>query len=553
MPNLEPGGPGAKEYNLAVDCVDRHAASPAGKNKVALYWENATGQTEKYTFGELAALTNRLANSLQGLGLKPGDRVLLRLGNVPEFQQSFIGAVKAGLIPIPTSPALRADELAFRLRDSEAAAIIAGAEFLPDDGVLADLPSLRIRIGVGEDLPHSFLPFGDLLSRGSPYFAVAPTKPLDPAFIIYTSGTTGEPKGAVHAHRWPAANDPSGLYWQAYQLDDIVACTGPLSWIYPLGNAFLFAWRFGASVFLYDGPFEPQRWLRLLEKYQITNLASVPANYRQLLEAWRDRPAAYDLRHLRHAVSCGEPLPADLPTAFDREFGLPVLDGLGMTECMTYVSNQIGHPIQAGSCGLTQPGHRLAILDPATLEPLENGEPGLLAIHRQDPGLFLEYWRRPRETAAALAGEWFLTGDVIRRDAEGYHWAVGRADDLIPCGGTLVSPFEVESVLLEHPAIAEAAVVRGLDSQGRCLVKAFVVSRGGDDEVVAQELLDLAYERLSDPKVPSEIEFVGFLPRTHSGKIKRKMLREIEQHRQGRRGSLTYPELLSNLVDTGSE
>ncbi|RLC54263.1 MAG: acyl-CoA synthetase, partial [Chloroflexota bacterium] len=446
-------------YNIGYDVVDKHADS-AKRNKVALYWENAEGRKEKYTFWEMKQLTNKFGNALKKMGMKKGDRFLIRLPNIPAFHVSFIGGVKIGAVPIPSSVMFRAKEIEYRINDSGAVGVITTPQYLKEVEEVKDkCPTLKHIIVVGDGGEH--LSYDEIMKNASRYLEVEKTRSDDMAFFCYTSGTTGAPKGAVHLHRWVLGNDPSVKYWQAAQDDDLVAHTGDLSWIFPLGNGFLYVWRWGISTFIYHGKFDPERWFELIEKYGVTNLASVPTCYRMFLTI-KDAEKKYDLSSLRHCISAGEPLNPEVVKEWKRRIGIDIYDGIGMTEVMVYLSNMKGLPIKPGSCGKPQPGHECAIVD-ENGNPLPTGKEGILAVKQGDPGLFKEYWKKADKTAECFKNGWFLTGDVLYKDDEGYYWFSGRGDDLIMASGYRISPFEVESALISHPAVLEAAVVASPD------------------------------------------------------------------------------------------
>ena len=520
-------------YNMGYDCVDKHMTNPAIKNKVALYWEHENGETRKYTFWEMATLSNRFGNVLRDLGMKKGDRFLIRLPNIPEFQMAFLGGVKIGAVPIPSSVMFKAKEVEYRIQDSSAVMTLTTPEHVKEvEEIRATCPTLKHVIVVGE-AKEGQLSFYDLLERASRYLVIEETSPEDMAFFCYTSGTTGMPKGAVHAHRWAIGNDPNAKYWQAFQPDDIVAHTGALSWIYPIGNAFIYAWRHGASVLLYEGRFDVERWFKLLEKYQVTNLACVPTGYRMFLTI-QNFEKKYDLSALRHCISAGEPLNPEVIMEWKKKLGIDISDGIGMTECMVYLSNIPGMEVRLGSCGKPQPGHICAIVD-ENGAPVKQGELGTLAVRADDPGLFIEYWNKPDKTAECFKNGWFLTGDTLFIDEDGYYWFSGRGDDLIMTAGYRVSPFEVESTLIEHPAVLEAAVVASPDEMRGVIVKAFLILNEGEEpgENLLKEIQGFMKENAAPYKYPREIEFVNELPKTQSGKIKRKLLREREIERKG--------------------
>ncbi len=521
-----------EQYNIGYDVVDKHAASK-NKNKVALFWENAEGKSAKFTFSDMKLLTDKFGNVLKDLGLHKTDRFLLRLPNIPEFQVTFLGGVKIGAVPIPTSVMFRPEEIKYRINDSDARLVITTLQHVKEVVEIKEAcPSLKHIMLVGNSCDE-FLSYETLMNAASKNLDIENTSKEDMAFFCYTSGTTGSPKGAVHAHRWVPGNDPSVRYWQQGKNDDIIAHTGDLNWIFPLGNGFLYPWRWGISTLIYDGRFNPKRWFELLEKYSITNLASVPTAYRMFLTV-DNAEKTYDVSSLRHCISAGEPLNPEVIKEWRRRFNLEIYDGIGMTEVMVYLSNMPGVPIKPGSCGKPQPGKICEILDKKG-EPLPAGSPGVLAVKKTDPGLFQEYWNKPDKTAESFSNNWFLTGDVLYKDEDGYFWFSGRDDDLIMASGYRISPFEVESAIISHPAVLECAVVASPDKLRGVTVKAYVIlhdSSEGSGELV--KAIQEHTKKVAAPyKYPREIEFVEELPKTQSGKIKRKNLRELEMKKKG--------------------
>jgi benzoate-CoA ligase family protein len=519
------------DYNIGFDCVDKHAETDK-KNKIALYWEDSEETSEKLTFNDMKGLTNKFGNALKDLGFKKGDRFLIRLPNLPQFQISFLGGVKIGAVPIPSSVMFREHEIEYRVNDSKSKAVITTPKYVKQvNEIRSKCPSLKHIIIVGENYGDQ-LSYDELMNKASQKLDIEPTKKDDMAFFCYTSGTTGNPKGAVHLHRWVPGNDPSVLYWQNAKDDDILAHTGDLNWIFPLGNGFLYPWRHGFSTFIYDGRFHPEKWFRLLEKYKITNLASVPTAYR-LFVAEKDAEKKYDLSSLRHCISAGEPLNPEVIKEWKRRFKLDIYDGIGMTEIMVYLSNLNDMKIKPGSCGRPQPGKTCAIVD-HTGKPLKTREPGILAVKETDPGLFKEYWNKPDKTRESFKNGWFLTGDVLYKDEEGYYWFSGRDDDLIMAAGYRISPFEVESAIISHPDVLECAVVASPDKVRGVLVKAFIIlhdmNKASDDLI--KDIQEHTKKEAAPYKYPREIEFVNELPKTQSGKIKRKQLRELEKERK---------------------
>lgn len=522
-------------YNVGYDCVDKHVRL-GKKDKVALYWENEAGEERRFTFGDMQALSNRFGNVLRGLGLKKGDRFLLRMPNLPEFQMAFIGGLKIGAVPIPSSVMFKSHEIAYRINDSGASAIITVPQYAAEVAeIRGQCHSLKHVIVVGEP-EEGQLSFWALMERASEKLRVAATRAEDLALICYTSGTTGSPKGATHAHRYVIGNDPASQYWQALEKDDIVSHASDLNWIYAIGQSFLFPWRQGVSVFLYQGRFNPEKWFHLLEKYRVTNLAGVPTAYR-MMAAVGGVEGKYDLGALRHCISAGEPLNPELFYEWKERFGHELYDGLGMTEVNVYISNMKGMPIQPGSCGRPMPGHICTITNEDGQE-LSPGSTGILAVKADDPGVFLGYWNKSEETASLYKNGWLLTGDICLKADDDYYWFKGRDDDLIMSSGYRISPFEVESAVAKHPAVLESAAVASPDPVRGVIVKSFVVLRGDHEPrpSLVKEIQEFVKGHIATYKYPRAIEFVTELPKTQSGKIMRKLLREAESGGTSNRG-----------------
>jgi len=521
-----------EKYNIGYDIVDKHAEGK-NKNKIALFWENSQGKSKKFTFGEMKILTNKFGNVLKNLGFKKGDRFLIRLPNIPEFQISFIGGVKIGAVPIPSSVMFREHEIEYRINDSSSKAVITTSKYVENVNKIKDkCPTLKHIIVVDKPKDDE-LSYDDLMEESLESLKLEDTNSSDMAFFCYTSGTTGNPKGAVHLHRWVPGNDPSLLYWQNADENDIIGHTGDLNWIFPLGNGFLYPWRWGVTTFVYDGKFNAERWYKLIEKYKITNLASVPTAYRMFVTV-KDAKKKYDLSSLKHCISTGEPLNPEVINKWKKMLGLDIYDGIGMTEIMVYLSNLRDVDIKPGSCGRPQPGHICAVIGEDG-DPLPPNEPGVLGIKKTDPGLFKEYWNKPEKTSNSFRNEWFLSGDVLYQDEDGYFWFSGRDDDLIMASGYRISPFEVESAIISHDDVLECAVVASPDSIRGVIVKAFVIlhDRNKASDELVKDIQDHAKSVAAPYKYPREIEFVEELPKTQSGKIKRKVLRELEKEKKG--------------------
>jgi acetyl-CoA synthetase len=520
-----------KTYNIGYDVVDKHTKTEK-KHKVALYWENDEGIEKKLTFLEMKQLTDRFGNALKNLGFQKGDRFLIRLPNLPEFQVSFLGGAKIGAVPIPSSVMFRSREVAYRINDSGAQAVITTPRYVQAVNEIRDkCPTLKHVIIVGEAYSDQ-VSYEEVMKEASRNLEITPTKSDDMAFFCYTSGTTGNPKGVVHVHRWVLGYDSNVLFWQHGQDSDLIAHTGDLNWIFPLGNGFLYPWRWGLSTLIYDGKFNPERWFELFEKYRVTNVASVPTAYRMLISV-RNAEKRFDLSSVRHYISAGEPLNPGVIKEWKRRFGLEIYDGIGMTEIMVYLSNIRGMKIKPGSCGRPQPGHICTVVDYEG-NPVSQGEHGVLAVKQDDPGLFTEYWNKEDQTHASFKNGWFLTGDVVYQDEEGYYWFSGRDDDLIMASGYRISPFEVESAIVSYPEVLESAVVASPDKTRGVIVKAFVVLHdiGKASDALVKDIQEHTKHVAAPYKYPREIEFVEELPKTQSGKIKRNVLRDMEKKKK---------------------
>lgn len=526
-----------EQYNLGIDLTHEQVRRGAG-TRVALYWENADGATRSLTYSELDDLSTRFAIALQRRGVKREDRVFLRLPNIPEFYIAALGVAKLGGVFIPSSTQFRASEVQYRLRDSGAVAAVTTSGLLEAiDEVAGDCPDLQHVIVVrypewaagmsgGEDFQN--LLHEDYTVDGKRW-QPAQTRHDDMAFLAYTSGTTGDPKGVLHFQRYPVSYEGLIRYWHDYRKDDILACPSEMGWLLPVASTFLYALSRGLTVVLFDAlgrRFDPLDWFRLFQKYRISNFTAPPTVYRMLM-ADSGRLKEFDLRSWRHAVSAGEPLPADTFHAIRKEFGVTPRDGIGMSECMVYCFNGTGLPIRPGSCGHPGPGTIIRLMD-EDLKPVETGADGVLCVKRDShPGMMKEYWNKPLQTAEIFREGWYLSGDVVRELEDGSYWFQGRADDLIKASGYRISPFEVESCLCCHPAVLEAAAVPSPDLVRGTVVKAVVVLRAGvaPTESLKEELQAHVRERIAPYKYPRQIEFVAQLPKTTSGKIKRRELR----------------------------
>jgi benzoate-CoA ligase family protein len=509
------------EFNIGAAIVDRHVEAGRGA-KVAAWFDD-----RPYTYAELRELSNHFANVLRGLGVQRGDRVMLRLGTNLHAMVAILGALKLGAVVIPSSILLREHEVEKILHNSDAIVAVSTPELAGPIEALRSRTSLKHLILTGG---AGALSWDSLMERASADFVPAPTLARELAFIMYTSGTTGEPKGVEHAHRWVlGTGDPVIREMVALRADDI--CYQPQDWsfMYPLGSSFFHPLFVGATVVVNQGRFDPEKALATIERRGVTVFAAVPTIYRLLL-AVPGAESRYHLSSLRLGMSAGEALPPDTFGQWRDRFGVTIYDGLGQTEGHIFIANQLNLPIRPGSMGKPLRGYEAAILD-GNGHPQPPGISGHLAIRNQDhPGLALGYHKDPERWAAVNRNGWYYTQDIAYIDEEGYYWYVARSDDLIKSRAYLISPKEIESVLLEHPAILEAAVVGIPDPALSNKIKAFVTLKSGNQasDSLASQIREYVRSVIAPYKAPQELEFLNELPKTANGKILRRELRTRE-------------------------
>ncbi len=516
-----------EEFNFGA-LVDAWATD---RSRVALYWEDEAGHTARLTFWDVKQSTNRMMNALAGLGVVRGDPVMVMLPRVPAWQTAIVGALKLGALVIPCTASLRAKDIAYRARHSGAKAIVTMLEQVPEvEAALAEVPGSPLRIALG-GAPAGWHDLDAVLADASSGGVPARTRSDEPALCFYTSGTTKEPKAVLHAHGYTFAHRWTGEYWLDLQRTDLHWTTSDTGWAKAAYGVLFGPWMNGVPVFMYNGRFDPERELDLLARYEVSVFCAPPTEYRLLVKQDVRRR---HLPRLRHCTGAGEPLNPEVIHAWHDALGLLIHDGYGQTETILLAANVPGLPIRPGSMGKPFPGHDLRVIDAGGQE-LPPGEVGDLALRGNPPSLFREYWKNPEETAACRRGEWYVTGDRASRDTDGYLWFVGRADDVIISAGYRIGPFEVESALLEHPAVVESAVVASPDPVRGEIVKAFVVLRPGHapGDALVRELQEHVKRVTAPYKYPRAIEFVAGLPKTVSGKIRRVELRERERRKAG--------------------
>jgi acetyl-CoA synthetase/medium-chain acyl-CoA synthetase len=469
---------------------------------------------------------------------------MIVLPRVPEWHIMMVGLMKLGAIPMPGTVLLTPKDYAYRLNMAEARAVIVdAANAARVDEVRAQCPTLEHCLVLGGPRP-GWIDYDTAMATAAATFPPVRTSSQDPAIIYFTSGTTGGPKMVLHTQAsYPLAHLITGKYWLDLRPDDLLWNLSDTGWAKAAYSNLFGPWRMGAAVFIQHstGRFDARQTLQLLEQHGITTFCAPPTAYRMMvLEDLR----RYDLSKLRHCVGAGEPLNPEVIEAWKAGTGLTIYDGYGQTETVILVANYPCLPVQPGSMGKPLPGFEVAIIDAESGRELLPGQEGDIAVRvrpQRPVGLFREYWKNPEETSKSFRGDWYITGDRGRRDADGYFWFVGRADDVIISAGYRIGPFEVESALLEHAAVAESAVVASPDEMRGTIVKAFVVLAPGyqPSEALATELQEHVKRVTAPYKYPREIDFVTELPKTISGKIRRVELRQQEMLRKRQGGQQT--------------
>ena len=501
-------------FNIGVACTDAHLGT-AAESRVAMIVEDDAKGTSSITYGALADRTSRFSQYLRDMGIDAGERVLVRLPNSIDYPTAFFGTLKRGAIAVPTSTLLTAQEVRYLVEDSGAAAIVIDRPSM--ESMLETLKGagkLRHIIVAGEPLDAAL---ANLPRCEAPHRTGA----SDPAYLVYTSGTTGYPKGVLHAHRSLIGRAPASRYWFDFDPDavDRIVHSGKFNWTYVLGSALMDPLYRGKTVIAHEGKNDAATWPRLIAKHGATIFIGVPTVYRQILQ--KTAFTREDVPALRHCMSAGEHLSDEVFSQWKERFGLDIYEAVGMSEFSYYLSQNRERPIRPGSAGFPQPGHDVKLLDPETRVEVPAGDEGMICIPEGDPGLFLEYWNQPHETAKLKHDGWFFTGDYARRDADGYLWFLGRKDDIIKSFGYRVSPYEVERVLKGHPGVADCACVAEGAGSDKTLVVAYVIPQEGAD-VSADALLAFGRQHLAAYKAPKVVYLAREFPRTRNGKILRR-------------------------------
>ena len=471
------------------------------------------------------------------------------LPRIPEWWETILGLMLLGAIPIPCTTLLTPNDIQFRCKVSEARAFITDQEGAHKfDQVRGQCPTITQAILIAESGPdtagrENWTEYHTITAEASPEFTGPKTKSDDPCLVYFTSGTVGYPKMVLHTHAsYPIGHTITGKYWLDLHEDDLFWNLSETGWAKFSWSNLFGPWNMGAAMFIQDarGKFNPIETLDMLNKYPITALCAPPTVYRMLV---LDEPMAYMKAHapkaLRYCVGAGEPLNPEVIKVWEEETGMTIRDGYGQTETVLLCGNFPPIKVKPGSMGKPSPGFEVSVIDHegTELPPNKEGDIAVRVKPQRPTWMFREYWRDPDASSACIRGDWYVTGDRAYKDEDGYFWFVGRADDVINSAGYRIGPFEVESALKEHPAIAESAVVASPDEMRGEIVKAYIILAPGytASPELASELQEHVKRVTAPYKYPREIEFVDSLPKTISGKIRRVELREMERQKKGNR------------------
>ncbi|HEX5881682.1 MAG TPA: AMP-binding protein [Actinomycetota bacterium] len=538
-----------ERYNYARDVVDAWAVREPGKLALLAVGPDG-GDPRRFSFADLARSSDRAARFLAGQGVTKGDRVFVMLPRVPDWYDVVLGCIKLGAVPMPATTLLTPRDIAYRLNSAEASVVVVDAEGIAKvDQVAADCPSLRTRVylaggGYGgipdeaSDQAGGWVSWADgLAAAGDGPPEAEPTRSDDPMLLYFTSGTVAYPKMVLHTQASAGiGHQITARFWQDLKPDDLHWTVSDFGWAKAAWGKLFGQWALGAANFLWDVRGKPDfdLMLRLIGEHGVTTFCAPPTVYRALVLL---DLAGYDWSRLRHCVSAGEPLNPEVIKVWQAATGLTIYDGYGQTETVNLLANFRCLEVRPGSMGKPTPGFDVVVIDDDAriLGPGQEGHVAVRVRPERPVGLFTGYWRDPEATAAAFRGDFYDTGDRAYVDEDGYFWFVGRADDVITSAAYRIGPFEVESALVEHPAVAEAAVVGKPDPLRGQIVKAYIVLVPGREssEALVAELQEHCRAVTAPYKYPREIEFTADLPKTISGKIRRVELRERERHRGG--------------------
>ncbi len=532
------GLPDNAGLNIAHEAVDRHAAGPR-RDHLALRWLGKDGANRDFTYGDLQEWSNRFANVLRQLGVQKGERVFGLAGRVPALYISVLGTLKHTSVFCPLFAAFGPEPIAQRLQRGDAAVLVTTTRLYTQKiaALRPRLPQLRhvLLIDADDDPEPGLWSLPNLLRQASPSFTIPPTAPEDMAVLHFTSGTTGMPKGAMHVHNAVLTHYLTGKFVLDFHPDDIFWCTADPGWVTGTSYGIIAPLTHGVTMIVDEAEFDAARWYHLLDTQRVTVWYTAPTAIRRLMRLDVNPRQEYDLQHLRLIHSVGEPLNPEAVLWGQDALGLPIHDNWWQTETGgIMIANYAGMDIRPGSMGRPMPGIEAAIVrrvaDNAVEVIHEPDVEGELALKPGWPSMFRGYIHDEERYHKCFVGGWYMSGDLARRDADGYFWFVGRADDIIKTSGHMVGPFEVESALMEHPAVAEAGVIGKPEPMIGELVKAFIALKPGVEpsDALRRELVGFARKKLGPAVAPKEIAFQDNLPKNKAGKIMRRLLKARE-------------------------
>ena len=539
------GLPGGAGLNIAHEAVDRHAAGPLAGH-VALRWLGKRGEREDLTYEDLRRRTNQFAHVLEHLGVHRGETVFTLTGRVPELYVAAFGTLKTGAVLSPLFSAFGPEPVRQRLEIGQGRVLMTNRAAYERKiaGIRDGLPRLEhvllTDVAAGDPTPAGTVSLASLMADADDEYVIGPTDPHAPALLHFTSGTTGTPKGAVHVHEAVVMHYATGRFALDLHPDDVFWCTADPGWVTGTSYGIIAPLTHGVTSIVDEAEFDAERWYRILEDERVTVWYTAPTAVRRLMRLGAELARATDLSALRFVASVGEPLNPEAVVWGSDVLGLPIHDNWWQTETGgIMVANTIAADIRPGSMGRPLPGVEAAVLrrgpsgvveHAGAVEELGPGLEGELALRPGWPSMFRGYLHEDERYRRCFVGGWYLTGDLVTHDDDGYLWFLGRSDDVIKSSGHLIGPFEVESTLLEHPAVAEAGVIGKPDPLAGEIVKAFVVVKPGvaADDALERELIGFGRSRLGAAVAPRELSFVEDLPHTRSGKIMRRLLRARE-------------------------
>ena len=532
------GLPAGKGLNIAHEAVDRHAVGLRGKH-LAIRWLGMDSTVLDFTYADLKKESSRFANLLAALGVGKGDRVFTLAGRIPELYIAALGILKNGSVFCPLFSAFGPEPIYQRLSKGDARVLLTTRALYKNKIVPLKerLPQLQhvLLTDVENDLAEGVRSLPKLMAAASTDFTISPTDPEDPALLHFTSGTTGMPKGAMHVHEAVLTHYLTGKYVLDFHPEDVFWCTADPGWVTGTSYGIIAPLVHGVTNIIDEADFDAMRWYRNLEEQQVTVWYTAPTAIRRLMRLDIEPRRQYDLSKLRLIHSVGEPLNPEAVVWGQRVLGLPIHDNWWQTETGgIMIANYPSIEIRPGSMGLPLPGGKAAIIrrpSKDTVEVVEKpGEEGELVLKPGWPSMFRGYLHDEERYRKCFVRGWYITGDLAKRDEDGYFWFLGRADDIIKTSGHMVGPFEVESVLMEHPAVAEAGVIGKPDPLIGELVKAFISLKPGvkPSNRLRLELIGFARKKLGSAVAPKEIEFQDNVPKTRSGKIMRRLLKARE-------------------------